>query len=101
MDEVRHVVTMGHAARNAAAIKNRQPIGQMLEKKKKELSDFYVTIIEEELNVKKLTFTQDTSEFTTYSFKPQLRTVGPKYGKVQATVTVGQWGGHTTLTYEL
>ena len=51
-------------------------------KAEKELSDFYVTIIEEELNVKKLTFTQDTSDFTTYSFKPQLRTVGPKYGKV-------------------
>ena len=82
MDEVRHVVTMGHAARNAAAIKNRQPIGQMFVKAEKELSDFYVTIIEEELNVKKLTFTQDTSDFTTYSFKPQLRTVGPKYGKV-------------------
>ena len=77
MDEVRHVVTMGHAARNAAAIKNRQPIGQMFVKAEKELSDFYVTIIEEELNVKKLTFTQDTSDF-----KPQLRTVGPKYGKV-------------------
>ena len=82
MDEVRHVVTMGHAARNAAAIKNRQPIGQMFVKAEKELSEFYVTIIEEELNVKKLTFTQDTSDFTTYSFKPQLRTVGPKYGKV-------------------
>ncbi len=82
MDEVRHVVTMGHAARNAAAIKNRQPIGQMFVKAEKELSEFYVTIIEEELNVKKLTFTRDTSDFTTYSFKPQLRTVGPKYGKV-------------------
>ncbi len=82
MDEVRHIVTMGHAARNACSIKNRQPIGQMYVKAEKELSDFYVTIIEEELNVKKLTFTQDTSDFTTYSFKPQLRTVGPKYGKV-------------------
>jgi isoleucyl-tRNA synthetase len=81
MDEVLKIVVMGRAARNAANIKNRQPIGDMYVKAPKELSGFYIDIIEDELNVKKVTFTEDVSAFTTYSFKPQLRTVGPKYGK--------------------
>ena len=81
MDEVLNIVVMGRAARNAANIKNRQPIGDMYVKAPETLSDFYVEIIEDELNVKKVTFTDDVSAFTTYSFKPQLRTVGPKYGK--------------------
>lgn len=72
---------MGRAARNAANIKNRQPIGDMYVKAPETLSQFYVDIIEDELNVKKVTFADDVSAFTTYSFKPQLRTVGPKYGK--------------------
>jgi len=81
MDEVLKVVVMGRAARNSANMKNRQPIGQMFVKAPRELSQFYVEIIEEELNVKKVTFTDDVREFTSYTFKPQLKTVGPKYGK--------------------
>ena len=81
MDEVLHVVVLGRAARNAANIKNRQPIGKMYIKAAKTLSEFYVEIIEDELNVKQAEFKEDVSEFTSYSFKPQLRTVGPKYGK--------------------
>ena len=81
MDEVLHIVVMGRAARNAANIKNRQPIANMYVKAKKELSDFYKDIIADELNVKSVTFKDDVSEFSSYSFKPQLKTVGPKYGK--------------------
>ena len=82
MDAVLKYVVMGRAARNAANIKNRQPIGQMFIKANKELSEFYKEIIEEELNVKKVDFTDDVREFTSYTFKPQLKTVGPKYGKL-------------------
>ncbi|MBR9937600.1 isoleucine--tRNA ligase [Oscillospiraceae bacterium Marseille-Q3528] len=82
MDEVLEIVVMGRACRNTANIKNRQPIGTMFIKADKELSDFYKEIIEDELNIKKVVFTQDVRDFTTYSFKPQLKTVGPKYGKL-------------------
>ena len=82
MDEVLDTVVMGRAARNTANIKNRQPIAQMYVKADHALSDFYVKIIEEELNVKKVTFTDDVRAFTSYTFKPQLKTVGPKYGKL-------------------
>ena len=81
MDEVLKIVVMGRAARNTANIKNRQPIGKMFVKADHELSDFYQEIIEDELNVKAVEFTDDVREFTSYSFKPQLKTVGPKYGK--------------------
>ena len=81
MEEVLKIVVMGRAARNTANIKNRQPIGTMFVKADKALSDFYQKIIEEELNVKEVKFTDDVREFTTYTFKPQLKTVGPKYGK--------------------
>lgn len=81
MDEVLHIVVMGRAGRNAANIKNRQPIANMYVKADKELSDFYKEIIADELNVKAVTFKDDVSEFSSYSFKPQLKTVGPKYGK--------------------
>ena len=81
MAEVLKVVVMGRACRNTANIKNRQPIGTMFVKAEKALSDFYTEIIEDELNVKKVIFTDDVRAFTTYTFKPQLRTVGPKYGK--------------------
>ena len=81
MDEVLKVVVMGRACRNTANIKNRQPIAQMFIKAPTELSDFYVQIVKEELNVKKVIFTDDVRDFTSYSFKPQLKTVGPKYGK--------------------
>ena len=81
MDEVLKIVVLGRAARNSANIKNRQPIGNMYVKADKELSDFYKEIIEDELNVKSVEFKDDVSEFSSYSFKPQLKTVGPKYGK--------------------
>ncbi len=81
MEEVLKIVVMGRAARNTANIKNRQPIGTMFVKADKALDAFYQEIIEDELNVKAVTFTDDVRDFTSYSFKPQLRTVGPKYGK--------------------
>lgn len=81
MDQVLKIVVLGRAARNTANIKNRQPIGQMFVKSNQVLSAFYQEIIEEELNVKKVVFTDDVRDFTSYSFKPQLKTVGPKYGK--------------------
>ncbi len=81
MDEVLKIVVFGRAARNTANIKNRQPIGRMFIKAEGELPEFYQEIIEDELNVKSVRFTEDVREFTSYSFKPQLRTVGRKYGK--------------------
>jgi len=81
MDEVLKIVVLGRAARNTANIKNRQPIGKMYVKAGHELSAFYVEIIEDELNVKSVEFTEDVRSFTSYSFKPQLKTVGPKYGR--------------------
>ena len=81
MDEVLKIVVMGRACRNSANIKNRQPIGQMFVKAPEKLSGFYTDIIADELNVKKVTFSDDVSAYTSYQFKPQLRTVGPKYGK--------------------
>ena len=81
MDHVLQIVVQGRACRNTANIKNRQPIGKMYVKAAFELSDFYKDIIADELNVKEVVFTDDVSAFTSYSFKPQLRTVGPKYSK--------------------
>ena len=81
MDAVLKIVVMGRACRNAANIKNRQPIGTMFVKAPYELSEYFTEIIEDELNVKKVSFTDDVSAYTSYTFKPQLRTVGPKYGK--------------------
>ena len=81
MDHVLQIVVQGRACRNTANIKNRQPIGKMYVKAAFELSDFYKDIIADELNVKEVVFTDDVSAFTSYSLKPQLRTVGPKYGK--------------------
>ena len=81
MDEVLKIVVMGRACRNSANIKNRQPIGQMYVKAPEALGDFYKEIIADELNVKNVAFTDDVSSYTDYQFKPQLRTVGPKYGK--------------------
>ena len=82
MDEVLKIVVMGRACRNTANIKNRQPIAAMYFKAPKELPEYYTDIIRDELNVKNVTFTQDVSSFTSYTFKPQLKTVGPKYGKL-------------------
>ncbi|MBP3351294.1 MAG: isoleucine--tRNA ligase [Lachnospiraceae bacterium] len=81
MEDVLDAVVMGRACRNAAAIKNRQPIGKMYIKADLTLDSFYTDIIKDELNVKEVIFTDDVRDFTSYTFKPQLRTVGPKYGK--------------------
>ena len=81
MDNLLKIVVMGRACRNAANIKNRQPIGKMFVKANFTLADFYKEIIEDELNVKEMEFTDDVRAFTSYTFKPQLKTVGPKYGK--------------------
>ena len=81
MEDVLDAVVMGRACRNAAAIKNRQPIGKMYIKADLTLDSFYTDIIKDELNVKEVLFTDDVRDFTSYTFKPQLRTVGPKYGK--------------------
>ncbi len=81
MERVLKVVVLGRACRNKSNIKNRQPIGKMFVKADFELSEFYKEIIADELNIKKVEFTDDVRAFTSYSFKPQLRTVGPKYGR--------------------
>ncbi len=81
MENLLDVVVMGRAARNTSNIKNRQPIGQMYVKAGFTLPDFFVEIIADELNVKNVTFTDDVRDFSSYSFKPQLKTVGPKFGK--------------------
>jgi len=97
MEEVLEAVTMGRACRNAAALKNRQPLGRMYIKLAESgqtsadhtesgraetgLDEYYTAIIEDDLNVKEVVFTGDVRDYTTYTFKPQLRTVGPKYGK--------------------
>ncbi len=81
MEEVLEVVVLGRACRNAANIKNRQPIGRMYVKADAKLSSFYKDIIAEELNVKEVLFTDDVRAFTSYNFKPQLKTLGPKFGK--------------------
>jgi isoleucyl-tRNA synthetase len=82
MDEVLKVVVMGRACRNTANIKNRQPVAQMFIKAPHALPEYFVEIIRDELNVKNVEFTQDVSAYTSYNFKPQLKTVGPKYGKL-------------------
>lgn len=82
MDLVLKIVVEGRAARNAANIKNRQPMATMYVKAEQQLSQDYQDIIKEELNIKNVTFTQDVEGFTTYTFKPQLRTLGKKYGKL-------------------
>ncbi len=81
MDTVLKVVVLGRAARNGAAIKNRQPLAKMYVKAEDEIGAFYKKIIEDELNIKSVECTADVSAFTSYSFKPQLKTLGPKYGK--------------------
>jgi len=82
MELVLQIVVAGRACRNTANIKNRQPIGRMYVKADFELPEFYQEIVEDELNVKTMEFAKDVSAFTSYTFKPQLRTVGPKYGKL-------------------
>ncbi len=81
MDEVLKIVVLGRSARNGSAMKNRQPLGKMSVKAENTLDKFYVEIIEDELNIKSVEFTDDVSGFVSYSFKPQLKTLGPKFGK--------------------
>ncbi len=81
MEEVLEIVVIGRACRNAANIKNRQPIGTMYVKAEEALPEFYRDIVIDELNVKQAIFTDNVRDFTSYSFKPQLRTLGKKYGK--------------------
>ena len=90
---------MGRACRNNANIKNRQPIGQMYVKAPEVLNDFYVDIIADELNVKNVAFSDDVSAYTDYQFKPQLRTVGPKYGKYlkQIQTTLAEINGNEAM----
>ena len=88
MDKVLKMVVMGRACRNTANIKNRQPIGQMYVKAGFDLPEFYQDIVKEELNVKNVKFTDEVREFTSYTFKPQLKTVGPKYGKLLGGIKV-------------
>ena len=94
MEAVLKTVVMGRACRNTANIKNRQPVSTMFVKAPFTLDTFYQEIIEDELNVKKVVFTEDVREFTTYTFKPQLKTVGPKYGKQLA---VSRKGFHQSM----
>ena len=82
MKELLEIVVLGRACRNTANIKNRQPIGTMYVKAEKKMNEFYTDIIADELNVKEVKFADDVESFISYSFKPQLRTVGPKYGKL-------------------
>ena len=82
MDDVLKVVVIGRACRNAANIKNRQPIGQCFIKASFTLEDYYLDIVKDELNVKTVEFKDDVREYSSYTFKPQLKTVGPKYGKL-------------------
>ena len=82
MADLLEIVVMGRAARNTANIKNRQPIGTMYVKSEFQLSEFYKEIIKDELNIKEVVFKDDIADFISYSFKPQMRTVGPKYGKL-------------------
>ena len=82
MDEVLKVVVLGRACRNKANIKNRQPIAKMYIKAPQTLPEYFMDIIRDELNVKAVAFTDNVGEFISYSFKPQMRTVGPKYGKL-------------------
>ncbi len=86
MEEVLRIVALGRACRNAATVKNRQPLSRMFVKAPFALPDYYTAIIEEELNVRAVEFTDSVRNFTTYTFKPQLRTVGPKYGKRLAAI---------------
>ena len=82
MEEVLDIVVMGRAARNTANIKNRQPIGTMYVRAERPLAEMFQAVVADELNVKHVEFKEDLSDFTSYTFKPQLKTVGPKYGKL-------------------
>lgn len=96
MELVLEIVVLGRAARNTANIKNRQPIGNMYVKADGVLSDFFREIVEDELNIKKITFKEDMEEYLSYSFKPQFRVLGPKVGKAigEIKAALGSLNGH-------
>ncbi len=81
MDEVLDIVVLGRSARNGSNLKNRQPLSVMYVCADHVLDSFYTDIIRDELNVKEVVFTQDASSYIDYKFKPQLKTLGPKFGK--------------------
>mgnify|MGYP005897995093 FL=1 len=81
MEDVLNAVVIGRACRNATNIKNRQPIGRMFIKAPWKLNEFFTDIIADELNVKSVEYKDDVRDFTSYTFKPQLKTLGPKYGR--------------------
>ena len=99
MEEVLKVIVLGRACRNAANLKNRQPLAKMYVKADQTLGEFYKEIIEDELNIKAVEFTDDVRSFTTYNFKPQMRTVGPKYGKLlgKIKVALGEVDGNAAM----
>ena len=82
MKHVLDIVVLGRAARNESGIKNRQPIGRMIVKAPFDVPSFYQDIITDELNVKKMELSDEADSFISYTFKPQMRTVGPKFGKL-------------------
>ena len=100
MKELLEIVVLGRACRNTANIKNRQPIGTMYVKAEKKMSEFYTDIIADELNVKEVKFADDVESFISYSFKPQLRTVGPKYGKLLGTYPLLMYGLGAEIRYK-
>ncbi len=86
MDEVLEIVTLGRNCRNSANIKNRQPIGQMFYKAEEALPEYYADIVKEELNVKNIAFDPSAEKYVSYTFKPQLKTLGKRFGKDLGTV---------------
>ena len=86
MDAIRKIVMLGRACRNEANIKNRQPLSKLFIQTENKVNEAYSNIILEELNIKEIAFTNDASSFITYHFKPQMRTVGPKYGKLMRPI---------------
>jgi len=99
MDLVLKIVVQGRACRNNANIKNRQPLGRMFVKADFELPEMFRELVMDELNVKDLIFTDDAKHFTTYKFKPQLRTLGPRYGKLLPKISaiLAQLDGNETM----
>lgn len=86
MDAIRKIVMLGRACRNEANIKNRQPLAKLFVQSANPVNEAYKDIILEELNIKDVEFTEDASGFITYNFKPQMRTMGPKYGKLMRPI---------------
>ncbi len=86
MDAIRKIVMLGRACRNEANIKNRQPLSKLFVQSANSINEAYSDIILEELNIKEVAFTEDAGEFITYQFKPQMRTMGPKYGKLMRPI---------------